>query len=85
MTVVDHDVDAFSPREVEWAMGTRFQADSDIIVISGANGNALDHSCPERAVTAKMGIDATYPLGQQAHYEKIRVPGEDTIDPANYD
>ena len=85
VTVVDHDVDPFSPREVEWAMGTRFQADRDLVVIQGANGNGLDHSCPERAVTAKLGIDATYPLGQDANYEKIRVPGEDTVDPSDYD
>ena len=85
VTVVDHDVDPFSPREVEWAVATRFQADRDVLVVSGANGNALDHSCPERAVTAKMGIDATYPLGRDDYYEKIRVPGEDTVDPSDYD
>jgi 2,5-furandicarboxylate decarboxylase 1 len=85
VTVVDDDVDPFSPREVEWAMATRFQADRDVIIIPGANGNALDHSCQARAVTAKMGIDATYPFGEDANYEIIRVPGADTIDPAYYD
>ncbi|MBI2874398.1 MAG: UbiD family decarboxylase [Firmicutes bacterium] len=84
VTVVDDDVDPFNPREVEWAIATRFQADRDLIVISGAKGNELDHSCAEEALTAKMGIDATKPVGADQRFEKVRVPGVTEIKLENY-
>ena len=31
--VVDADIDIYDPRQVEWAMATRFQGDSDLIVL----------------------------------------------------
>ena len=85
VVVVNDDVDVFSPKDVEWAIATRFQADRGLVVITGANGNQLDHSCEVRGVTSKMGIDATYSLGAEKDNERIRVPGEDTIDPDMYD
>ena len=33
--VVDDDVDVFSEEQVEWAMPTRFRADSDIVIETG--------------------------------------------------
>jgi len=36
VTVVDTDVDPFNPTDVEWAISTRFQADRDLVIISGA-------------------------------------------------
>lgn len=84
VTVVDDDVDLFNPREVEWAVATRFQADRDLVVISGAKGNELDHSCLEVGLTAKMGIDATYPISEKHQYQKIAVPGEDKINLSDY-
>lgn len=84
VTVVDDDVDPYNPREVEWAMATRFQADRDLVVISGAKGNELDPSCPQLALTAKMGIDATRPLARQERFEKIRIPGMKKIKIEDY-
>lgn len=84
VTVVDDDVDPFNPREVEWAVATRFQADRNLVVISGAKGNELDPSCPEMALTAKMGIDATKPLARSERFEKIQIPGLEKINLQDY-
>ena len=84
VTVVDDDVDPYNPREVEWAIATRFQADRDLVVIAGAKGNELDPSCPQLALTAKMGIDATKPLARQERFEKIRIPGMENIKIEDY-
>jgi len=84
VTVVDDDVDLYNPRDVEWAVATRFQADRDLVVISGAKGNELDPSCQELALTAKMGIDATRSLGRKERFEKIRIPGFEKIKIENY-
>jgi UbiD family decarboxylase len=60
--IVDEDVDLYDDRDVEWALATRFQADRDLVVIEGAKGSSIDPSAGE--TTAKMGLDATKPLGQ---------------------
>lgn len=84
VTVVDEDVDPYNPREVEWALATRFQADRDLVVISGAKGNELDPSCPQLALTAKMGMDATKPLTRIERFEKIRIPGVEDLKIQDY-
>lgn len=60
--VVDEDVDISSDEEVLWAVATRVQADKDVIIVPDSMGTLLDPSA-ENAITAKMGIDATRPLG----------------------
>ncbi|GAB4535933.1 MAG: UbiD family decarboxylase [Anaerolineae bacterium] len=77
VVVVDTDVDPYDPGEVEWAIATRFQADRDLVVLTGQPGSSLDpsgiHKPGEKARTAKMGLDATIPWGAQpAAFEKIR-------------
>jgi 2,5-furandicarboxylate decarboxylase 1 len=62
--VFDEDVDIFDEREVLLALATRFQADRDLVLLSGMNGSPLDPSAPERNVTAKAGFDCTKPLSQ---------------------
>ncbi len=91
--VVDEDVDIHDPKQVEWAVATRFQADRDLVVIAGAQGSALDPSTtvpwsgkpipPEfQGMSAKMGLDATKPLQYEGHvFTVIRIPGEEKIDP----
>jgi UbiD family decarboxylase len=61
--VVDDDIDVFDESEVLWAVATRMQADRDLVVIPGSLGALLDPSADERGVTAKLGIDATRPVG----------------------
>ena len=96
VVVVDEDVDVHQPRQVEWALATRFQADLDLVVIAGAQGSALDPSTTKRSlsqisgtvpppheqgVSAKMGMDATRPVQYHEHvFTRVHVPGEDTLD-----
>jgi len=59
VVVVDEDIDIQDPKDVEYAIATRVQADEDVIIIKGAKGSSLDPSIKEDKTTAKMGIDAT--------------------------
>ena len=63
VTVVDEDIDITDPVRVEWAMMTRWQPDSDSIILSDQKGSSLDPSRLEDGKTAKIGIDATIPWG----------------------
>lgn len=93
--VVDDDVDVHDPTEVEWAVATRFQADRDLVVISGAQGSILDPSTTVQhlasgsvkpvahlqGISAKMGLDATKPVEYSEHvFTRVRIPGEDEVD-----
>ena len=42
--VFDEDIDVRDDRQVEWAFGTRFQGDEDIIVVNGMMGMPMDPS-----------------------------------------
>jgi 2,5-furandicarboxylate decarboxylase 1 len=80
VVVVDEDVAIHDPREVEWAVATRFQADRDLLVIANAQGSRLDPSSRD-GVGAKMGIDATVPLdAPPERFLRIRVPGQERVD-----
>ena len=61
--VVDADVDAGDPADVEWAVATRFQADKDLVVLSDQPASSLDpsacHFAGAKSRGAKMGLDAT--------------------------
>ena len=77
VTVVDEDVDVHDPTAVEWAVATRFQAASDLVVVPRAQGSRLDPSAEEGLVD-KMGLDATKPIkGDPFRYTVVHVPGED--------
>jgi UbiD family decarboxylase len=59
VVVVDHDVDVFDDRQVNWAIATRCQPDRDITIITHARGSDLDPSTTQDGYTAKWGVDAT--------------------------
>jgi UbiD family decarboxylase len=65
VVVVDEDVNIHDPHNVEWAIGTRFQADRDLVVWEDQPGSSLDpsavHIPGQKTRTAKMGLDATIP------------------------
>lgn len=76
VTVVDEDIDVYNMTEVEWAVNTRVQADRDIVVVPNLYSPTLDPSAPSPRSSAKMGIDATAPLGEERRmYEKPRILG----------
>ena len=80
VVVVDMDVDIDDEHEIEWAVATRFQADRDLVVVSGAQGSKLDPSS-DNGISAKMGIDATKPLSVDAmEFKRIHVKGVEDVD-----
>ena len=61
--IVDSDIDVTDPESVEWAMATRFQGDSGLVVKTGVKGSSLAPSSnPETRETVKVGFDCTIPL-----------------------
>jgi 2,5-furandicarboxylate decarboxylase 1 len=74
VVVVDHDVDVFDDRQVNWAIATRCQPDRDITVVTHARGSDLDPSTPEDGYTAKWGVDATAKPSLEAYTPRHRVP-----------
>jgi UbiD family decarboxylase len=74
VVVVDHDVDVFDDRQVNWALATRCQPYRDITVITHARGSDLDPSTREDGYTAKWGVDATAKPSLAAYTPRHRVP-----------
>jgi len=87
VVVVDVDVDPYDSDDVEWAIATRLQADRDLVILTEQPGSSLDPSAVQvlgqKARTAKMGLDATAPLGEARQgYERVRYG---SVDLAQYD
>jgi len=86
VVVVDTDVDLYNSADVEWAIATRFQADRDLVTLADQPGSSLDPSATQmpgrKARTARMGLDATAPLGEARRgYERVRY---EPVDLAQY-
>ncbi|HZD40014.1 MAG TPA: UbiD family decarboxylase [Terriglobales bacterium] len=79
VTVVDEDIDAFDPLQVEWALSTRMQPDRDIIIIPRIACSTLDPSVPAPRITGAWGIDATAPLADRWRFQKVEIPGVDKV------
>ncbi|WP_407180673.1 UbiD family decarboxylase [Bradyrhizobium sp. STM 3562] len=80
VVVVDKDVNIGDSEEIEWAVATRFQADRDLLVVSGALGSKLDPTT-NNGIGAKMGLDATVPVAApELDFKRIHVKGEEDID-----
>ncbi len=73
VVVVDEDVDIYNPQEIEWAVATRFQGKSDMIM-KEEPGSSLDPSShPKTKMTTKIGLDTTVPLGKErSNFEKAQ-------------
>jgi 2,5-furandicarboxylate decarboxylase 1 len=76
VVVVDHDVDVFDDRQVNWAIATRCQPDRDITIVTNARGSDLDPSTKEDGYSAKWGVDATAKPSVAAYTPRHRVPPE---------
>jgi 2,5-furandicarboxylate decarboxylase 1 len=77
----DPDIDVFSDEETDWALGTRFQADRDLIVGSGFRVVPLDPSLGGARTGAKLGFDCTIPFGKTDSFE-FSVPMPPVAKPA---
>ena len=77
--VVDQDIDIYNPQEVEWAMATRFQGHTDMLVKDKETGSSLDPSAePGAHLTTKIGFDLTKPLAAKGKtFEKALFPEVD--------
>nr|WP_162606233.1 UbiD family decarboxylase [Jiangella asiatica] len=76
VTVVDDDIDPYDLQQVEWAVNTRVQPDKDVVIVPNLYSPTLDPSAPAARTSAKMGIDATAPMGDERRmYEAPKVLG----------
>lgn len=70
ITMVDHDIDIRDPIDVEYAVATRMEASSDLILIPGARGHEYVRVSKE-GIRTKLGIDATVPFEDQATFRRV--------------
>jgi 2,5-furandicarboxylate decarboxylase 1 len=90
---IDEDVDIFNPAEILWAMGTRVNPQTDVLVVNDTRIHPMDPTGVEvvppgsplgwSRVGSKMAIDATKPpLSDPAGrdlFERIRPIGLETV------
>jgi 2,5-furandicarboxylate decarboxylase 1 len=76
VVVVDHDVDVFDDRQVNWAIATRCQPDRDITIVTNSRGSDLDPSTREDGYTAKWSVDATAKPSLATYTPRHGVPPE---------
>ncbi|MBI5243857.1 MAG: UbiD family decarboxylase [Elusimicrobia bacterium] len=73
--VVDEDVDISDAAEVEWALATRFQADTDMLLLKDQPASSLDpsacHVKSQKSRSAKLGLDATVKSGDLSLFRKV--------------
>jgi 2,5-furandicarboxylate decarboxylase 1 len=69
---VEEDVNIYDPRDVEWALATRFRPDRDIILIPHARGHELN-PVSDGGLGCKIGLDATAPFPRPPQFERVRV------------
>jgi 2,5-furandicarboxylate decarboxylase 1 len=70
ITVVDDDIDIRDPMDVEYALATRMEASSDLVLIPGARGHEYVRVSKE-GIRTKLGIDATIPFEDQDKFRRV--------------
>ncbi len=69
ITVVDDDIDIRNPHNVEYAIATRMEASRDLFIVPDARGHEYIR-IGNNGVRAKVGIDATVPVGEKARFRR---------------
>jgi 2,5-furandicarboxylate decarboxylase 1 len=82
--VFDEDIDIRDDKQVEWALGTRFQADQDLMVLQGMVGMTMDPSLNGRRTGAKAGFDCTKPFGREKEIPLTRSAAKIFHGPARF-
>jgi UbiD family decarboxylase len=82
VTIVDEDVDIYSPIEMEWALATRFQGHKDLVIKPDQPGSSLDpsgkHEPGKKTLTTKVGFDLTIPSDvDKKSYEIVKYKNVD--------
>lgn len=81
VVLVDDDVDIFDMNDVMWTINTRFQADQDLMILSGMRNHPLDPSeRPEydpksirfAGMSSKLVIDGTVPFDMKKQFERAK-------------
>ena len=68
----------------EWALGTRFQADQDLVILQGIPGMSMDPSLQGRRTGAKSGFDCTKPFGRNGEIPLTRSAAKSFKGPARF-
>jgi 2,5-furandicarboxylate decarboxylase 1 len=76
VTVVDEDVDIYSPADVDWAVQTRACYESDMLLIPDAIGHRLNPMV-EGDKWTRLGIDATVKLPRPDKFRRAKVQSVD--------
>ena len=76
VVVVDSDVNIFDPVDVDWAITTRFNADTGLLILPGEEGHILNPMVSiaedgKSGTVTKIGMDATVPPGDPARFERV--------------
>lgn len=87
VVVIDTDVDIFDPVDVEWAITTRFDPDSDLVMLAHQEGHILNpvvhvNADGKGGTVTKIGMDAMAPFQGGQKFERVRFM---EVDLANYD
>src|SRR3984893_9637201 len=82
--VFDEDIDIHDDRQVEWALGERFQADQDLFILQGMLGMTMDPSLNGRRTGAKTGFDCTKPFGRDGEIPLTRSAAKVFSGPARF-
>src|SRR5260221_8685945 len=82
--VFDDDIDIRNDLQVEWALGTRFQADQDLVILQGIPGMSMDPSLQGRRTGAKSGFDCTKPFGRNGEIPLTRSAAKSFKGPARF-
>jgi len=82
--VFDDDIDIRNDAHVEWSLGTRFQADQDLVVLLGLQGQTMDPSLNGRRTGAKAGFDCTRPLARASDITYMRCAARAFAGPARF-
>jgi 3-polyprenyl-4-hydroxybenzoate decarboxylase len=70
--VTDDDIDLFDEHRFEWAFATRFQADKDIVMLTGVRGLRMDPSMEGKGIGTKAGFDLTFSVDRRKLFLNIR-------------
>ncbi|MEA2978630.1 MAG: hypothetical protein QOF09_453 [Alphaproteobacteria bacterium] len=82
--IFDEDIDIRNDKQVEWALGTRFQADQDLVILHGIPGMSMDPSLQGRRTGAKSGFDCTRPVGRDGEIPLTRSAAKVFKGPARF-
>jgi len=77
VVAVDTDVDVYDPIDVDWAITTRFNPDTDLIILKNQPGHTLNpmvriNKDGMGGTVTKIGLDATAPYPRTSKFERLR-------------